>query len=315
MKKAKTKNAKTALLIGVDVGNGDTKTAETKMGTGIKQVQDSAVAQNVLKMDGDTYIIGEDHIDYDEDRTVDEHYRLMTCQAIANELHANGEKEGLHEIYLGVGVPFQHWSAMKDKLKEYFMEKPIMNFVSNNRKYTIKISEVSVMPQGYSAIAMELGRYRGLTWIVDIGNGTLDCIMLKEGVANETNSFTEKLGTFQCYLLAKKRIKDRTMKDLSYEAFENYVIYGDEELRLPKEWKKSIDDAVHEYCRQVFSVLRERGYSEEYTKLVFMGGGAELVRKYCDTPYEYEFILDVHANAKGYEEFYYKNLQRKGEIL
>ncbi len=314
MKKLKTKNGKMLLLIGVDVGNGDTKTANTKVRTGIKTVEDSSVAQNVLKMDGITSIIGEGHIDYKEDRTLDENYRRITCQAIANELRANEVMSGAHEIYLGVGVPFQHWSRMKDKMKSYFMEKPVLDFVSNGEKYSIRLRDVAVMPQGYSAVAMQLGRYRGLTWIVDIGNGTLDCITLNHGAANETSSFTEKLGIYRCYLLAKAKIKDKTLKDLPYEVFESYMIQGNAELKLPEEWTSSIDAGVKEYCEQMFSTLREHGYSDDYTKLVFLGGGASIVKKNYKESYRFDFITNVHANAKGYEEFYYRSLLRKGEI-
>lgn len=45
MKKLKTKNEKMLLLIGVDVGNGDTKTANSKIHTGIKTVQDASIAK------------------------------------------------------------------------------------------------------------------------------------------------------------------------------------------------------------------------------------------------------------------------------
>lgn len=314
MKKIKTNTGKTHFFIGVDVGNGDTKTANTKMHTGIKTVQDASVAQNVLTMDGITSVIGEGHIAYMEDRTIDENYRRITCQAIANELRANEVMPGAYEIYLGIGVPFQHWSSMKDKMKSYFLKKTILDFVSNGERYSIRIRDVAVMPQGYSAVAMQLGRYRGLTWIVDIGNGTLDCITLNNGVANETSSFTEKLGAYKCYLMSKAKIKDKTLKDLPYEVFESYLIQGNANLSLPEEWTSCIDASVKEYCEQMFSTLREHGYSDDYTKLVFLGGGASIVKKYCKASYRFDFITDVYANAKGYEEFYFRSLLKRREI-
>ena len=117
MKKVLTKEGKERILIGVDVGNGDTKTATSKMQTGIKNVDDSSFAQNVLEMDGIISDIGEEHLAYEEDHTNDESYRRITCQAIANELRAKKMSPGTYDVYLGVGVPFQHWNVMKDKLK------------------------------------------------------------------------------------------------------------------------------------------------------------------------------------------------------
>lgn len=315
MQKVLTKHGVERILIGVDVGNGDTKTANSKMQTGIKTVQNSSFAQNVLAMDGVISVIGEEHLDYAEDRTIDDNYRRLTCQAIANELRANKTKPGNCEVYLGVGVPFQHWNVMKDKMKRYFLEKAEMIFVSNSEKYHIRLCGVSVMPQGYSAVAMQLGRYRGHTWIVDVGNGTLDCITLNHGVANETNSFTVKLGTQQCYLMAKKNVKNHSMKDLPYEVFESYMLCGNEDLNLPDEWLTCINSGAREYCEKVFSTLREHGYSDAYTNLVFLGGGANIVKKFCEDSHKYDFITDVHANAKGYEAFYYNSLLRGGEIF
>jgi len=314
MKTVITKNGTRKLLIGVDVGNGDTKTANSKMLTGIKIVNGSSFAQNVLEMDGVISVIGEEHLDYLEDRTHDENYRRLTCQAIANELRAKKMSPGTYDVYLGVGVPLQHWNVMKDKLKRYFLEKPELIFVSNSEKYHVRLCGVSVMPQGYSAVAMQLGRYRGHTWIVDVGNGTIDCITMKNAVANETNSFTVKLGTQQCYLMAKTNVKNRTMKDLPYEVFETYMIRGNEDLNLPDEWVTCIDSSAREYCEKVFSILRERGYSDAYTNLVFLGGGAGIIKKLCEDSHNYDFITDVHANAKGYEDFYYQYLIREGEI-
>lgn len=314
MKKVLTKQDKERILIGVDVGNGDTKTATSKMQTGIKNVDDSSFAQNVLEMDGIISVIGEEHLAYEEDRTNDESYRRITCQAIANELRANKMKPGVHEIFLGIGVPFQHRNVMKDKFISYFCKKPEMIFTSNSEKYHVRLCGVSVMPQGYSAVAMQLGRYRGHTWIVDIGNGTLDCITLNHGVANESKSFTVKLGTQECYLMAKKNLKNRTMMDLPYEVFESYMIRGNEDLNLPNKWVNCIDSSAREYCKKVFSTLSEHGYSDAFTNLVFLGGGAGIIKKFCEDSHNFVFITDVHANAKGYEDFYYNYLLRKGDI-
>ena len=55
------------------------------------------------------------------------------------------------------------------------------------------------------------------------------------------------------------------------------MIQGNAELKLPEEWTSSIDAGVKEYCEQMFSTLREHGYSDDYTKLVFLGGGASIV--------------------------------------
>lgn len=58
------------------------------MRTGIKDVIGSSITKNVLGMNGIISIIGEDNMGYQEDRTDDERYRRITCQAIANEFRA-----------------------------------------------------------------------------------------------------------------------------------------------------------------------------------------------------------------------------------
>ena len=82
------------------------------------------------------------------------------------------------------------------------------------------------------------------------------------------------------------------------------MIRGNEDLNLPNEWVNCIDSSAREYCKKVFSTLSEYGYSDAFTNLVFLGGGAGIIKKFCEDSHNFVFITDVHANAKGYEDFY-----------
>ena len=48
-------------------------------------------------------------------------------------------------------------------------------------------------------------------------------------------------------------------------------------------------------------MLRENGFDPEYSQVIFIGGGATIMKKFGEMRPNYRYLEDVRMNAKGYE--------------
>ena len=61
-------------------------------------------------------------------------------------------------------------------------------------------------------------------------------------------------------------------------------------------------ECLRAYADKVYNILLGHGYDWEVTEIVFVGGGAGVVKCYGNyTGENIQYIEDVKANAKGYE--------------
>lgn len=302
---------KKEVTVGVDVGNGTTASVSMELRSGIAVVKDSQIAAHKAIIDGVTYVFGENTWPYQVDRTQNPDCKNMTLYVVARELQVRNLPPGDYDITLGVGLPFQHWSALKGDYKAYYQDGQKHNVLIDGKNYSICFTGVAVMPQAYSAFVDRLSILKGkMVMLADIGDGTLDVIMFEDAVPKETGSFTEELGVKSCFSLAKRNYKGKTRKELSRNTFEQ-VIRGQSEVS--EQLKTCINQAGREYCESVYNCLVEGGYDEDAMSLIIMGGGANIVKTYGGEEFSgAEFLLDTKANAKGYEAFMRKYQEKIG---
>lgn len=88
------KNSNDSLILGIDHGYGNIKTANKTFGTGV-YVSDTepAFKDNLLTWNGKYYTIGEGHKEFVADKMQDMDYYVLTLAAVAYELRARGLRE------------------------------------------------------------------------------------------------------------------------------------------------------------------------------------------------------------------------------
>lgn len=297
--------------VGVDVGNGTTSSVSMELRSGIAAVKDSQIAAHKAIIDGVTYVFGENTWPYQVDRTQNPDCKNMTLYVVARELQVRNLPPGDYDITLGVGLPFQHWSALKGNLKAYYQDGEKHSVHIDGKKYWICFTNVAVMPQAYSALVDNLPYLKGRTvMLADIGDGTLDVILFEDAVPKETDSFTEDKGVKTCFSMSRRNYKSKTQKELSRNAFEQ-IIRG--KAKVSETLENCINQAAKEYCKSVYNSLVEGGFDEDAMSLIIMGGGANIVKTYGGEEFlGAEFLLDTKANAKGYEAFMRKYQEKIG---
>ncbi len=287
------------IVIGVDNGYGNMKTAHTVFPTGIiHHAGEPIFKRELLFYEGNYYTIGEGHKEFIPDKVMDEDYFLLTLAAIGKELDYRGIQNGT--ILLAVGLPLTWVSDQKKAFAVYLTKARNLNFTFNGRRHFITIAGVEVYPQGFAAIALRLKEFQGVNMLCDIGNGTMNIMYISNGRPILSKCFTEKYGTHQCTLLIRERLmqKFHTLVD---DAIIEQVLRT-KEADISEEYLTTIRAAATEYAEGIMRRLREHEYNPAMMRLYVVGGGGCLIKYFAR--YEKERVTineDICATAKGYE--------------
>ena len=308
-------NVNGAMIIGVDNGYGNMKTARRCFKTAlVKYDSEPVLSRDYLEYEGKFYVIGEGHKGFVVDKQSDEDNYILTLAAIAKELEARGMKEAVNtaRVHLAVGIPLKWVQAQKENFRKYLMRNRMVEVRYKNRLYRLEFVGCTVMPQCYSAVAENLKEFKGITLLVDIGNGTMNLMYLNNGRPMESKSWTEKLGVFQCYQKIHNLVQDNTGNCLMAEVVECFLRTG--ETDLSEKYAKLMKQGATEYTELIMQKLRDHEFNEDLMRVYFMGGGARLVEQFGKyNPERTIFNHDIKANAKGYEYYCYMLLRHQNQ--
>lgn len=293
------KSYRDTMIIGIDHGYGNVKTAGCCFPTGISAFDDEPVFKdNLLIYQNRYYLIGEGHKAFAADKTVDEETYILTLAAMARELSFRNLTEA--KVLLAVGLPLTWVSTQKEQFKAYLCRNRRISFTFRGKNYSIEIVGAEVFPQGFAAVAQNLSEFKGTNMLCDIGNGTMIILMIQDRKPVAGKMFTEKYGTHQCMLMAKEAVM-RTYHVAVLESIVTEVLrYGTADIR--KDILETIRQTAGSYVDEIFHILYDHEYSPELMKLHIIGGGGCLIRNFAEVDSSRVKILsDICATAKGYE--------------
>ena len=108
-------------------------------------------------------------------------------------------------------------------------------------------------------------------------------------------------------LYNKVRSKVNSELDLLLDESDVDAILLGKKTKYPEAAVRLAELAAQEFINDLFSTLRERMIDLRYCKVVFVGGGAILLKRQIEasgkvgTPF---FVPKINANADGYEYLY-----------
>ena len=298
-----------AVIIGVDHGYGNIKTANHVFRTGIVGYDHEPLfTGDMLVFGGRYYVIGEGHKEFVPQKHSDEDYYLLTLAGIAMELKDEGLTEA--DVIIAAGLPLTWTSGQKEAFAAYLTRNAEVSFTFRKVDYHIRILGARIYPQGYTAVAEYAPSMKGVNVIADIGNGTMNTLFIIDGRPQIGRMFTEKFGTHQCTLAIREAYMREYGTELDEATTESILITGT--ANIPKDRLKLVRTVAEEYVGGIFRRLREHGYDESTMDLIVTGGGGCLVKNFYRTKgSRVRFIDDIRAAAKGYE--YLAELQLKTE--
>ena len=300
------------IVIGIDHGFGQMKTAHTCFKTGVTvHDKEPTFKSDLLVYEGRYYTIGEEHKTFLPDKALDQDYYVLTLAAIARELRFRGMTTA--RVYLAAGLPLTWVSEQRDTFKAYLLQKPSVDFVFRGLEYHITFAGAEIYPQGFSAIADKLGEFRGVTMLCDIGTGTMNVMYIRNGKPVPSQCYTEKYGVQQCMIAVREKLMQKFGATVDDSIIEEILRYGKSDI--DEKYLTVIRDCAREYAGGIMKRLREHEYNPDLMRLYVMGGGGCLIRNFVDyDPARVRITSDINATAKGYERLAEAALRKRGGV-
>ena len=300
------------VIIGVDQGYGNIKTANTCFKAGVTVYdKDPYFKGDMVFYGGKYYVIGEQHKTFIKDKDEDEDYYVLTLAAIAKEMKLAGMNYAL--VFLAVGVPLNWIAEQRDRFRKYLQANRHVVFWLNGEQYTVDIDGVEIFPQGFAHVAPYIAKLEGITMICDIGNGTINVMKLTNGIPSQAACYTRRFGVNQCMIRIQERMQQEYGTSAEEKLVEEVLITGT--ARIGEKALTIIREEATKYADEVMGLLRELGYTPDLMNLHIVGGGGCIIKNF-GTYDESRVTIndDIMAAAKGYEYLAQGKLERKGML-
>lgn len=311
-------------ILGIDVGNYDTKSQHTTSPSGFEgpTPEKPLFANEYLEFNGKYYIPTVERFAYEKDNPRSERCLILTLFSIAKEIHRAVTKtkndlshddvqrliNNVKEIALGVGLPPTHYTRARiDEMNAYY-KKHLGNgihFVWNDYEYNINMKTCRVYPQGRSAVSEPENTFRTkypTYYVVDIGGYTVDIIKFKDGhVDGKWDSKEEGVLIMFDDIINKVQMNyDITLENTLIED-----ILNEKETILADDVLSFIYENVQKHSDTIIDIVRQVGVEFKAYPVLFGGGGSLLLKDYIFKNnlinQKATIILsDACANAKGY---------------
>lgn len=305
-------NENTIHIVGIDHGYGNMKTAHCCFPTAVTSYdKEPLFKDNLLTYNGKYYRIGDGHREFTPEKFMDEDYYILTLAALAQEMDKRKLTEG--KVHIAAGLPLTWVTEQKERFKEYLLRNDLLDFTYNGTDYHVEVVGADILPQGYAAIAQKLKAFRGTNLLVDIGNGTINCMFINNGRPQERKFFTEKFGTYQCMISAREALSRQFGAAVEDCTIEEVIRTGTADIG--EKYLEVIRKAAKDYTEDIFRRLREHEYNPELMKLYVVGGGSCMVKNFAEVD-ESKVIIntDICATVKGYEWLVKQKLKKAGVI-
>lgn len=299
MKRRKYRMEYSMEVIGIDHGWSNMKTVRSIFTSGVKIITtEPAFFDNVLELHGTYYKVGGSRMEVKDTKVTDDNYYILTLAAIAKELEQRGIRNA--NLLLAVGLPLTRFGAERQDFIEYLSKNKEISFKFENKTYCITIRHVSVFPQCYAAIVDRIHNLPEKVVVVDVGSWTIDIMPVLEHSPDESECITSPNGLIKCM----RAINEQCVRQLGNEISESDIqeVMKKRISTLPKRYLAIVEEEIRKFVEKVYYTLKENGYNLDITPIIFVGGGATVMRMFGDRKDgNFKYIEDIKANAKGYE--------------
>ena len=292
------------LTMGVDHGYAAMKSAHFSFPTGLVEYDhEPYTQQNVLEYGGKFYVVGSGRQPLQKDKTLTEDYYLLTLAAVAKEL-ACRKADATASVHLAAGLPLTSFGRDKKKFRAYLLRdgRPVF-FRFEGSAYTVRITEVSLFPQGYAAVLTQPDLLNEPSVILaDVGGWTVDLMRLDNRIPNAATCRSLELGMIRCLDESAEQV--RRSLGLSMTAAQIESVLCGEASSVDDNAKQIIHREADGYARRLLSAIAESGLDARAMPAVFLGGGAALLKRRVRATEGLcrpVILDDVCLNAKGYE--------------
>ena len=160
---------------------------------------------------------------------------------------------------------------------------------------------MAVFPQCYAAVVDKIPAMAKKTLIVDIGSWTIDIMPVINKSPDESKCVTIPKGLITCMHSINEQCVRQLNGEVDESEIQNIMRYGRSDI--DDEYFTIIKAEIENFVDKVYNSIREFGYNLKTTPIVFVGGGAVVMKNFSNHDAKnISYILDVKANARGYEQ-------------
>lgn len=309
-------------IFGIDHGNGNMKTTGCVFPCGFtkQQVKPASIfAEDVICYKGMYHVLNTNRFPYALDKTKDDNCFILTLFAIAKEVRSRVEKAGMEwkdykgfigkDIILAAGLPPAHFEKQQKSFQKYFEDhaKHGVDFSYNGKPFSFHIKDVRLYPQDYAAaiiFAQDIISKYSSVYCIDIGDGTVDLLGLRDGVPDKNVMVSRELGMARL----REKVIDDVINDYAFtldgRIIEDVLTPGKETV-LDFEITEKIKKETAEWAAHITNQLYAKVPDFRIAPTIFTGGGSILLKPYFLNSGVFGkvvFIEQINANAVGYEE-------------
>jgi plasmid segregation protein ParM len=310
----------TELVFGIDHGNGNMKSQSVCIPCGVVRYSSEPgrfMNEDILEYQGSYYTLSDTRMPYKSDKTADNEYFILTLFILAMEAKNRNVSLDGREVLLGIGVPPADFSQQAGKFKQYFLDeaKGGVTFKWNGSGINFYIKDVQVSPQNFAAVfcykASLFKQYRTVNCI-DIGDGTVDLLVIRKGQPDLSVRVSERLGI----AVLRSEIANAIQQNygLQLESSDVEQVLMKEPTVLDAEVIAEIHRLADEWMIRIINKLHTYVPDFRINPTVFLGGGSFVLHDQIKASPDFkyiEFIDNINANAVGYAMLVKAKLKRQ----
>ncbi|MDO4274105.1 MAG: ParM/StbA family protein [Eubacteriales bacterium] len=299
------------IRIPVDHGNRNIKTTSLIFTTGLNVLDKKpGRGEEYLRYEGKYYTLSEKRIPYQRDKTKDFRFFILTLFAIAKEIHQQKQilSEDVVQVQLPIGLPPKHFAELYEKYEEFFQGNgQVQELDYCGTKYHVVIQDTMAFPQDFAAMVTRLEKLTKIPKVVgiDIGGFTANYLLMRMGSPDIDYCDSLEMGIITMYNQIISDINSE-YDVLLEEADIDSIVKGNTQY-YDKAIVMAVEDKVQAFVIDLLHSIRERGIDTKTSYVVFIGGGAVLLKRFIektDRLGQYMFIENLRANAEGYGILY-----------
>ena len=296
------------LLVGIDHGFQIMKTLHSIYENGVTELGGEAtLTSNTMEIHGKFYKVGEGRLPIKDTKVEDEDYFLLTLAGIAKEMDYYDLETA--EVIIAAGLPFTRFGQEKVEFTNYLKRQRWTSFKYCGKEYEIRILDVFLYPQCYAAVADRLARLAPEQLIVDIGSKTVDIIHTSKFVPVEKECATIPEALIQCMANISNVVYRKTNYKVTESQIQQVMMTGDGDYM--ESLVVIVQEELRQFAKGIEAKLKEIGFDPHITPIVYVGGGASVMRIFGSIHNKNIcYLEDVKANAIGYEYFAAKKLEK-----
>ncbi len=181
----------------------------------------------------------------------------------------------------------------------YLKRSGILDFVFEEENYSIAIEKVFCFPQCFAAVADRMANMEGRYVVADIGSWTKDVISIVDKKIDTANSITVPNSIITLF----REIKDAVMQNGAGQIPEGVLqdFIAGRKVAIPEKVKGIIVSKLKNFAQETEGMLSESGFALDYCNVLYIGGGATIMKRFGEQRENAAYLEDIRLNAKGYE--------------